>query len=301
MNDSSGTHGVRLLVVGFGAAGRVYCEAFAKAGAKVTAVDPALNETAMEAAGRLGIDTSHTLPGTLYDVDLVVVLTPASVSLRIEAAIAERPGGCPVLDLTSSTPEAMRAAQELLGDRLVDGTVMGAVGLGGVATPMILAGKKAEAVADILAALGCRITCLDGAPGDASTLKLLRSLFMKGLEALVVETQLAAAALDQSENLPLALSDLSEVDINAFLAEMLRTHPKHAARRHVEIAAASDLMEKAGMRPIMADAASSLFARTASFGAGPDETPGHAINWLLKTTSPNCEERHEQSPSHLDH
>ena len=301
MNDSSGTHGVRLLVVGFGAAGRVYCEAFAKAGAKVTAVDPALNATAMEAGGRLGIDTSHTLPDTLDGMDLAVVLTPASVSLKIEAAIGERPGACPVLDLTSSTPEAMHAAQELLGDRLVDGTVMGAVGLGGVATPMILAGKKAQAVADILAPLGCRITCLDGAPGEASTLKLLRSLFMKGLEALVVETQLAAAALDQSENLPLALSDLSEVDINAFLAEMLRTHPKHAARRHVEIVAASDLMEKAGMRPIMADAASSLFARTASFGAGPDETPGHAIDWLLKTTQPDCEERHEQSPGHLDH
>lgn len=272
--------GVRLLIAGYGAAGKAYATGFKEGGASVTAIDPFSDQELQMIALANGIALSKELPHDLESYDLAIILSPAAASLEIIHELAARPGSCPILDLTSSAPRTMQAASDILGDRLVDGTVLGAVGLGGLTTPMVFAGTHAEQVAQMLRILGCHIACIDGEPGSASALKLLRSLFMKGLEALVVETQLAAAALGQSDGLGIALADLAEVDMPEFLAEMLRTHPKHAGRRTHEIEAAELLMLDAGIKLFMLPAARQLFARTAATGPGPDELPDIALQWL---------------------
>lgn len=289
MTDSKTTEDIQLLVAGYGAAGRAYAAGFREAGAGVTAVDPFAEDNSLKEAQARGISLLNALPGSLDSFDLVIILSPAAASLDIIRQLADRPGACPVLDLTSSAPGAMLQASAILGDRLIDGTVLGAVGLGGLATPMVFAGKQANEVAAMLRSLGCYIACIDGEPGSASALKLLRSLFMKGLEALVVETQLAAAALGQSAGLSIALADLAEVDMPEFLAEMLRTHPKHAARRTHEIEAAASLMRSSGFTPLMLPATAKLFARTAAAGPGPDETPEAALQWLDTQFNPHTE------------
>ncbi|WBU59252.1 DUF1932 domain-containing protein [Paracoccus albus] len=289
MTDSKTTKDIQLLVAGYGAAGRAYASGFREAGAGVTAVDPFAVEEVKKEAQTLGISLLKELPGNLGRFDLVIILSPAAASLDIIRQLADRSGVCPILDLTSSAPSVMQQASAILGDRLIDGTVLGAVGLGGLATPMVFAGRQAKGVATMLRRLGCYIACIDGEPGSASALKLLRSLFMKGLEALVVETQLAAAALGQTDGLRIALADLAEVDMPEFLAEMLRTHPKHAGRRTHEIEAAISLMRDAGLTPFMLLAARQLFARTATAGPGPDESPEAALRWLESQFNPHRE------------
>lgn len=289
MTDSKTTQDIQLLVAGFGAAGRAYASGFREAGARVTALDPFIEDEARKEADTLGITLLREPPGDLGSFDLVIILSPASASLDIIQRFADLSGACPILDLTSSAPGAMQQASAILGDRLIDGTVVGAVGLGGLGTPMLFAGKQASRVAAMLRELGCCISCIDGEPGSASALKLLRSLFMKGLEALVVETQLAAAALGQSDGLRIALADLAEVDMPGFLAEMLRTHPKHAGRRTHEIESAAALMRDAGFTPFMLPAAGQLFARTAAAGPGPDESPEAALRWLDAHFNPHTE------------
>lgn len=280
MTDSKTSKDFQLLVAGYGAAGRAYAAGFRQAGAEVTAVDPFANDEVQKEAQTLGISLLNKLPGDLGSFDLVIILSPAAASLDIIRQLADRPGVCPVLDLTSSAPNAMQQASAMIGERLIDGTVLGAVGLGGLATPMVFSGTHANKAAAILREFGCCIACIDGKPGTASTLKLLRSLFMKSLEALVVETQLAAAALGQTEGLRIALADLAEVDMPELLAEMLRTHPKHAGRRTYEIEAAASLMREAGFTSFILPATSQLFSRTAAAGPGPDDSPEAALRWL---------------------
>ena len=282
----------RLLIAGYGAAGRAYAAGFRKEGAEVTAIDPFCDQQSQNIALASDISLRKQLPDDLQGFDLAIVLSPAAASLEIIRQLAARLGTCPILDLTSSAPSAMQEAFCILGDRLVDGTVLGAVGLGGLTTPMVFAGNRAEQVANTLRALGCKIACIEGDPGSASALKLLRSLFMKGLEALVVETQLAAAALGQTDGLQIALADLAEVDMPEFLREMLRTHPKHAARRTHEIEAAEALVLEAGFKPFMLPAARQLFARTAATGSGPDETPEIALQWLDHHFNPRKQADH---------
>lgn len=292
MNDTDRAGAPRLLVVGYGAAGRAYAGAFAAAGATVRAVDPQADPAAISQAGALGITLDTALPATLEQTDLTIVLTPAAASGAVLAGLGTLPGDGPILDLTSSAPDAMRAAAAQIGARFIDGTVLGAVGLSGVATPMILAGPMAAQAAAMLGPLGCRVTCLDQAePGAASELKLLRSVFMKGLEALFVELKLCAATLDHDDRLRLMLWDLGEVEMFGFLNEMLRTHPRHAERRLHEVEAAGSMIAAHGLATPMTEATRTLFARSArapdaapgtpTAAPVPDTDPASALDWLL--------------------
>ena len=74
----------------------------------------------------------------------------------------------------------------------VDVAITGAVNLHGAKTPLLCAGEKAEDVAQIFKRLGTPIQVVGDKPGDAAALKLLRSIFTKGLEALSVECLLTA-------------------------------------------------------------------------------------------------------------
>jgi 3-hydroxyisobutyrate dehydrogenase-like beta-hydroxyacid dehydrogenase len=85
-------------------------------------------------------------------------------------------------------------------------------------------------------ALGFAVSAREGsAVGDASSLKLLRSLFAKGLDALVVESMLAAEALGLRQDLVELLSDFDQRPMCDHIDMYLRTHPTNAARRLVEM------------------------------------------------------------------
>ena len=58
---------------------------------------------------------------------------------------------------------------------------------------MLLAGADAEALAPTLAALGMRTTIAGGEIGAAAAIKMVRSVMIKGIEALTLECFLAAA------------------------------------------------------------------------------------------------------------
>jgi 3-hydroxyisobutyrate dehydrogenase len=80
------------------------------------------------------------------------------------------------------------------------------------------------------------VTILQGAaPGDAMTLKLLRSIFMKELEALTVETFVLAHRLNLVNALHDNLKDFDDAPLRGFLEMLLRTHVLHAERRLQEV------------------------------------------------------------------
>ena len=114
-----------------------------------------------------------------------------------EAAIAALPGlakGAFFFDCDSCAPQTKsRTAQdvEAAGGRYVDVAVMAAVYPRLHRTPLLIRGPHAEAAESALASLGMSATIHDGPVGAASAVKMIRSVMMKGLEALVCECVLA--------------------------------------------------------------------------------------------------------------
>ena len=102
------------------------------------------------------------------------------------------------LDMNSVAPDTKRAAAgaiEDAGGRYVDVAVLAPVHPQGLAVPLLVSGSHAEAGAAQLRAIGfTNVRIIAGGVGKASAIKMIRSVMVKGLEALTAEWILAAEA-----------------------------------------------------------------------------------------------------------
>lgn len=183
-------------LVGFGEAG----QAFAQPG--VAAFDIAtengetrpLKITQFESAQ---IRWSATPAGALARADLVLCLVTADQALAAAQRCAPLlKSGALWLDMNSVAPGTKREAAEVVeasGARYVDVAVMAPVLPARLSVPLLVAGPHADAAADALRAYGFSKVAIAGPKvGDASAIKMIRSVMVKGLEALTAECVLAA-------------------------------------------------------------------------------------------------------------
>jgi 3-hydroxyisobutyrate dehydrogenase-like beta-hydroxyacid dehydrogenase len=126
---------------------------------------------------------------------------------------------------------------------------------------------------------------LEGAqPGDAIRVKLLRSVIMKGLEALAVECLPAAQQYGLLDQLLVSLSDVDRTGFVALLEAMTRTHARHAVRRSHEVAEAAAQLDAVDLPNSMTQATGQRFSATVEMtnaGSWPtSDTTEAAIEWL---------------------
>jgi 3-hydroxyisobutyrate dehydrogenase-like beta-hydroxyacid dehydrogenase len=168
---------------------------------------------------------------------------------------------------------------------------MGAISLSGALTPLLLAGEKARRMAELLSPLGADLRVLEGGrPGDAVSLKLLRSIFTKGMEALTVECLIAAEHFGVREQLFTVLSDLDKVPLRAFMEMLLRTHVVHAGRRHHEVIEAEKQLVREKLPTYVLPGVRALFANTCAAlnrepmaASSPDAK--QALSWLQQAST----------------
>ena len=122
----------------------------------------------------------------------------------------------------------------------------------------------------VLRPLGMPVTIVSQEAGDAAALKLVRSVFMKGLAASAVESLRAAEAIGYDGWLR---DEIAAVIGETFLARLVEGSTRHAVRRVDEMEAARDLLLELGVEPRIASASASLLTELASepvVSAGPD-------------------------------
>ena len=128
---------------------------------------------------------------------LSVVTADQALAAAEESAEGIRPSAL-FCDCNSVAPDTKRAAAraiEASGGRYVDVAVMAPVHPKRLAVPLLLAGPHAEEAAEVLRAVGfTNVRALGGAVGTASSIKMIRSVMVKGIEALSAECALAAEA-----------------------------------------------------------------------------------------------------------
>jgi 3-hydroxyisobutyrate dehydrogenase-like beta-hydroxyacid dehydrogenase len=98
-------------------------------------------------------------------------------------------------DLSASTPEIKKQIWEVLeptGVLFADAAMMGLLAVNKDQVPISASGSGAQALYDALTPLGMKVTVVGDAPGAASGMKLLRSIYMKGHDALFFEMLRAA-------------------------------------------------------------------------------------------------------------
>jgi 3-hydroxyisobutyrate dehydrogenase-like beta-hydroxyacid dehydrogenase len=251
-------HGSEPLVVavlGLGEAGSRLAADLAAAGADVRGYDPT------PAAGAGVADRRPDPVSAVVGSDVVLNVTAAAVA--IEAARAALPGLVPeavYADLNTGSPELKRVLAGLVtraGARFADVALLGPVPARGLRTPALAAGPGAADFAGRMTPLGMPVEVVSETPGDAAALKLLRSVFMKGLAASALESLEAAGAAGHAAWLE---TEIAEVIGQPLLERLLTGSRAHAARRADEMTAATELLEALGVEPRIASASASLLA-----------------------------------------
>jgi 3-hydroxyisobutyrate dehydrogenase-like beta-hydroxyacid dehydrogenase len=229
-------------VLGLGEAGSRLAADLASAGANVRGYDPVKGGAPDEAVA--GSD---------------VVLSVNSARAAVEAAVSARPAlgpGAVYADLNTTAPALKREVAEVVGGgRFADVALLGPVPARGLATPALASGEGAQAFADALEPLGMSIDVVSVRAGDAATLKLLRSVFMKGLAASAIESVRAADAAGHAEWLK---QEIAAVIGRPLLDRLLVGSQAHAIRRADEMEAARDLLLELGIEPRVAAASADL-------------------------------------------
>lgn len=183
-------------VLGLGEAGRIFAEAFARARVDVVGFDPGRVQTPE------GVARAESAAEAVDGADLVLSLTTARIAVSVAEACRQalRPGSV-YLDLNAASPQVKQDVEQVLGGavHVVDGAVIGSVRQHGPSVEVLLSGPGSMHAATVLDLIGTRHEVLDGAVGEASRRKLLRSIFMKGLGALVQESVEAGAAANEEE------------------------------------------------------------------------------------------------------
>jgi 4-hydroxy-4-methyl-2-oxoglutarate aldolase len=260
---------MKVSVLGLGEAGTLYATGFAASGWLVSGFDPA--DTATPA----GVERFDDVASAVRDADLVLSLSSANVALRVasdaapflrsEATYAD-------MNAASAQIKAQTAAViAAAGADFADVAVIGSVPANGAATALVISGAGSSAAAAYFRQLGASVEDIGGQPGDASNRKLLRSAFMKGLGALIVESTAAASAAGAQQWVRQQIA----TELSGGFAALDRLHDgtrKHAARRSVEMAASAHLLDSIGVRPVLATATAETHRALADAGErGVDE------------------------------
>jgi 3-hydroxyisobutyrate dehydrogenase-like beta-hydroxyacid dehydrogenase len=245
---------------------------------RVIAIDTALDadargETLGAEARRLDVAIARDYGARLREADLVLSAVPGENALQAATAAATylKPGAL-YLDLCTVTgrmAEEDRAAVEASGARYVDVAVMGTFFGHGIKAPMILAGPDAEPMAAWMNGNGFKATVLGPKPGSASAVKMMRSVLIKGLEALAVESLVAARRQGILEEVLGCLGDVDIVTFRQYITTLLETHLVHARRRWEEMELVERTLQETGVEPLMTRAIIASHKRTIDSGVTP--------------------------------
>jgi 3-hydroxyisobutyrate dehydrogenase-like beta-hydroxyacid dehydrogenase len=174
------------------------------------------------------------------------------------------------------------------GLNFVEGAILSAIGVSGAKSRILLCGDKADFVATTLSRRGLNAGYYSAEIGRASAFKLLRSIFSKGVEALLLETRLAArqAGLD-GEVWEEIVHTMDAHDFAEIGGNWMRSHGTAHARRYHEMVQVEALVRDLGIEPTMTKATTAFFERSTrvhlSRLVGSSRSPDDVLAALEKT------------------
>ncbi|HEX7866392.1 MAG TPA: DUF1932 domain-containing protein [Variovorax sp.] len=218
--------------------------------------DPAAGAGARAAAEADGMHVASGMQDLCGRADLLISAVTASNTLAVaEEAARHARTGSRFLDLNSASPgtkQRAAAALEPVGAAYVEAGVMTSVPPYGIRVPMLLGGAQAEALATTLAGWGMDVRVVSDRLGIASAIKMSRSIMIKGLEALVIESYATARCYGvEAHVLPTLKETFPQIDWEKQGAYFFSRVVQHGKRRAEEMREAAQTVREAGFEPLM--------------------------------------------------
>jgi 3-hydroxyisobutyrate dehydrogenase-like beta-hydroxyacid dehydrogenase len=249
----------RVAVLGLGEAGSRLAADLVSAAVDVRGYDPDPDRDVP------GVSRASDPASAADACDAVLSVNAAKAALEAaEAALPALREPTVYADLNTSSPELKRELASLVesvGVRFVDVALLGPIPQRGLRAPVLASGAGARAFEALFVPLGMPVTVVSEEAGDAAALKLVRSVFMKGLAAAVVESMQAAEAIGHPEWLA---TEIETMIGRPFFERALEGSRTHAVRRVDEMEAACELLVELGVEPRIAAASAAQLADLAN-------------------------------------
>ena len=253
----------RIGLIGYGEVGKIFASGL-KTQTGVAAVSAwdlkftsaALGESERAHAAHAGIQAHTSMQSLCEASDFLISAVTASNTLAVarEAAPFLQKGAV-FLDLNSASPGTKQQAAALVDAveaHYVEAGVMTSVPPYGIRVPMLLGGAQAGELAQRLQAWGLDAKAVSEQLGVASAIKMCRSIMIKGLEALVIESYATAREYGVEDHvLPTLAETFPSIDWPTQGAYFFSRVVQHGKRRAEEMRESANTVREAGFEPLM--------------------------------------------------
>jgi 3-hydroxyisobutyrate dehydrogenase-like beta-hydroxyacid dehydrogenase len=259
----NGRNAPRVSFIGFGEAGQAIASGLHEAGIeRIAAWDilfPKAEGARLKAAGeKSGVRLASSAADAVAQTDMVIAAVTAASSLEAARSVVSHLTGNPYyLDINSVSPGRKQDTAKLLGDkaRYIDVAVVAAIHPKRHRTPLLVAGPHAEAAAPLLREMEMEIKVVGDAVGGAAAIKMIRSVMIKGIEALTLECFLAAARAGVLDEVTASLkNNYPGLDWAKLSEYNLERMASHGERRAAEMEESAATLRELGLDPLMVDA-----------------------------------------------
>ena len=207
-----------------------------------------------------GTTPMDTVEELLNRAEVIFLIIPAKfardAALSALPYMTERHLFC---DLTTNRPavkEELGAAFAARNALYVDASVMGAVPIYRHRTPTMISGNGAARMETLLKPLGMELTNVGEEAGKAVRIKLTRSIFVKGAEALTLEMLMTARRLGIEKEIVAGVeASFQKLGFTGFCGQLVTSGVEHAGRRSLEAKECQELEDELGLDSTMMEAA----------------------------------------------
>ena len=291
-------------LVGYGEVGRILAEDLRAQGVAVRAFDLKLATDAgaalREHAAVHGVTLADSHAALAAGADFIVSAVTASQTVAVAEACALAIGqGAFFLDFNSASPGAKQRAAALIdgaGGRYVEGAVMTSIPPYRIKVPLLLGGASAAELSPLINALGFASKVASERLGVASATKMCRSVMVKGLEAMVIESFTTARHYGVEDAVVASLHEtFPGIDWEKQAAYFFQRVIAHGRRRSEEVREVAETVRDAGLTPwsasgtaerqawvadlddagLFGERGTSEFARSADWRTEADRILGH--------------------------
>ena len=255
----------RIGFIGFGEVGQTFASAMVAGGADVSYYD---------------VIRTDALPGVVYrPLDELVArceILLSTVTTHVALAVAETTA--PLLtsrntyaDMNSTSASLKRRIAGVIGAsaaNFVEGAILSAVGEAGSNASILVAGERAEAFAHQMNQLGLvNMKYFSSSVGEASQVKMLRSIFSKGVECLLLEMLVAGKRAGVAEYLwKDIVGFMTKHPFQGIAENWIKTHPGASERRYHEMEQVLETLKELGVDPVMTRGTTEFFRQSTESG-----------------------------------
>ncbi|HET7382009.1 MAG TPA: DUF1932 domain-containing protein [Pseudolabrys sp.] len=250
----------RISFIGFGEAGQAIASGLRDAGIeRIAAWDILFPDPAgapLKTAGEsIGVRMASSAGDAVSETDMVISAVTAASSVDAARSVAPHLTGNPYyLDINSVSPGRKQETAKLLGERAryVDVAVIAAIHPARHRTPLLISGPHAEKISPLLRELDMQLSVVSPEIGSAAAIKMIRSVMIKGIEALTLECFLAASRAGVLEEVTASLkNNYPTLDWTKIADYNLERMASHGERRAAEMEESAATLRELGLDPLM--------------------------------------------------